>query len=266
MHQQHHRLSSRLLSHVGLRVVLRVLALDRTVGVLVVLGGSGNLASKLLEGLALGLGDEERGEDTAKHEESEDLEDVVEPRRGVGLGGTANTERTNDDLSNDGTDLTGGGRETVRGGAVAGREALSGNDEGGGVGAEVEEELAENVESKLASRANGVVTETEDAEEDGKEGEAHKLNRLAANGVNESNSDPVTRNGTSTDDDQVTDSVVVVSLVHVLATRVTDSTENDTVVERDTIESDIEEEPRTSSTKKNLAVLPLAVVTPEVSP
>lgn len=72
---------------------------------LIVLGGSGDFASKLLEGLALGLGNEESGEDTQEHEEGEDLEDVVQPRRSVGGSGTANTKGTNDDLSDDGTDL-----------------------------------------------------------------------------------------------------------------------------------------------------------------
>lgn len=212
-------------------------------GVLVILGSSGNLTSKLLEGLALGLGDEERGEDTAKHEESEDLEDVVEPRRGVGLGSAANTERTDDDLGDDGTDLTRGGREAVGGGTVASREALSGNDEGGGVGAEVEEELAENVDSKLAVSTNNIVTETEDAEEDGEKSETHELDRLATDGVDKGNSDPVTGDGTSADDDQVTDSSVVVGLVHIGTTSVTDGSKNDRVVERDTVESNIEEEP-----------------------
>ena len=97
-------LDSRLLGACG-RVVLRGLGVGSTVGVLIVLRSARDLASKLLEGLALGLRDEERSEDTAEHEESEDLEDVVEPRRSVGGSGTANTEGANDDLSDDGTDL-----------------------------------------------------------------------------------------------------------------------------------------------------------------
>lgn len=217
--------------------------ISSTVGVLIVLGGARDFAGKLLEGLALGLGDEERSEDTEEHEESEDLEDVVQPGRSVSGSGAANTEGTNDDLSNDGTDLARGGRDTVRGGTVAGREALARNDEGGGVGTEVEEELAQNVETEFAARANDVVSEAEDAEEDGEESKAHDLDRLATDSVNKSDSDPVTRDGTSTDDDQVTDSVVVVDLVHVLTTGVTDSGKDDRVVERDTVESDIEEEP-----------------------
>lgn len=47
---------------------------------------------ELLEGLALGLLDEQRGEDAAEHEEGVDLEDVVEPGGGVGRGGAAGAE------------------------------------------------------------------------------------------------------------------------------------------------------------------------------
>jgi hypothetical protein len=238
------RLNSRLLGLVARRVIVRGLDVSSAVGVLVVLGGSGDFAGKLLEGLALGLGDEERSEDTEEHEEGEDLEDVVQPRRRVGGSGlSANTEGTNNDLSDDGTNLTRGGGETVGSGTVTSGEALSGDDEGGGVGAEVEEELAENVETKLAARANDIVTETEDAEEDGEESETHELDGLATNGINESDSNPVTGDGTSADNDQVTDSGVVVDLVHVLATGVTDGLEDNSVVERDTVEGNIEEEP-----------------------
>ena len=56
------------------------------------------LAGELFEGLALGLGDEEGGEDTAQHEESVDLEDVVQPGAGVGGGGTSGSERSNSTL------------------------------------------------------------------------------------------------------------------------------------------------------------------------
>ena len=45
----------------------------------IVVGRAGNLAGQLLEGATLGLGDEQGGEDTAEHEEGEDLHHVVEP-------------------------------------------------------------------------------------------------------------------------------------------------------------------------------------------
>lgn len=108
----------------------------------VVVGRSGNFTGQLLESLALGLRDQESGEDTAEHEEREDLHDVVEPWRWVFRCGVAlGSEGAKHDLGNDGADFAGCGRETVRGGAVAGWEAFSGHDKGGGVGAEVEEEL-----------------------------------------------------------------------------------------------------------------------------
>lgn len=42
---------------------------------------SWDFTRKFLESLALSLWDQERGEQTTNHEESEDLHDVVEPRR-----------------------------------------------------------------------------------------------------------------------------------------------------------------------------------------
>ena len=89
----------------------------------IVLRSAGNLASKLLESLALGLGDQESGEATEKHEESVNLHDMVEPWGLVLGGGAAGAKGTDEDLSDDGADFAGGGGDTVRGGAVAGWEA-----------------------------------------------------------------------------------------------------------------------------------------------
>lgn len=232
----------------------------------VVLGCSGDLASKLLEGLALGLGDEEGGEDTAEHEESKDLEDVVQPRRSVSGGGATDTERTDESLGDDGTDLAGSGGDTVGSRSVASREALSGDDEGGGVGAEVEEELGEDVDGKLGVGADVVVCEAEDDEEDGENDETHELDRLATNGVNSGDSDPVAGHGTSKNDDDVADGSLVEHLVDVATTAEADGREDDGVVERETVVSDIEEEPGASRSEKHLSVLPLRVVAVEVTP
>jgi hypothetical protein len=50
------------------------------------------------------------------------------------------------------------------GGTVAGGEAFAGNDESGSIGAEVEEELAEDVDCKKGVIGDFVISETEDAE------------------------------------------------------------------------------------------------------
>lgn len=89
----------------------------------VVLRRAGDLASKLLESLALGLGDQKGGEATQQHEEGVDLHDVVEPGRLVLGGGAAGAEGTNEDLGDDGADFAGGGGYTVGSRAVAGWEA-----------------------------------------------------------------------------------------------------------------------------------------------
>lgn len=105
----------------------------------VIVGRALDLASQLLERLPLRLGDQKRGEDTAEHEKREDLHDVVEPwRGGRSWRGSPGTERPEDALGDDGADLAGGGRETVRGGPVAGWETLARYNERGCVGAWVE--------------------------------------------------------------------------------------------------------------------------------
>lgn len=77
----------------------------------IVVGSAWNLTSELLKSLALGLRNEERSEDTAQHEQSEDLHDMVEPRCRVGLGNmTLRPKRAEHSLGNDGANLSGSGR------------------------------------------------------------------------------------------------------------------------------------------------------------
>lgn len=227
------------------------------------------LTRELLKSLAGSLGNEEGGGTAEKHEEGKDLEDVVEPRGGVGLGGTTGTETGNGTLTNDGTNLTGGGRDTVRGRTVTGREDFTRNDEGGCVGAKVEEELSNDVDGEEAVGGKLVVSKAHDNEEDGEDDETSHLDRLAAESINGGNRDPVARDGTSQDDDDVADSGVVEKLVDVLDVarrgRVADSLKNGTVVQGQTVESDIKTEPRTSGSEKEEEVLALAIVAAEIT-
>lgn len=71
-----------------------------------VVGSSLVLARQLLKSEALGLRNAQRGEDTQEHEESVDLEHVVEPRTGVRLGGASCPQRGNGSLGDDGADLS----------------------------------------------------------------------------------------------------------------------------------------------------------------
>jgi len=111
-----------------------------------------------------------------------------------------------------------------------------------------------------------VVCEADDAEEDREDGETHELDGLAANRVDQGYRHPVTRDCTGADDDQVTDGLIVEDVVHVAAASVADSGEDDGVVESETVESNIEEEPRASGSKENLAMPPLAVMMDEIAP
>lgn len=157
------------------------------------------LSVELLKSAALGLGDEESGEDTRKHEQSEDLQDMVDPSVLA-----ANILKTGEpDLRDDGTELARGGGDTVARAAVAGGEDFAGDDESGGVGTEVLEEVGEAVqedEGALGVGEDGVVPEAHDDEDDGEHDEAHELDRLAAPGVDEEEGDPVTGDETSDGD------------------------------------------------------------------
>lgn len=73
----------------------------------VVLRGTWNFTSELFKRLTLGLRDEESGEDTQKHEESENLHDVVQPWIWIVIGGALHFERTDEDLSDNRTNLAG---------------------------------------------------------------------------------------------------------------------------------------------------------------
>lgn len=93
------------------------------------------LATELLERLAGGLGDEDGGEAAEQHEQGVNLQHVVHPWGGVVLGGAAGAEGGDGALADDGADLAGGGGDTVGSGTVTRGEDLTGDDEGGGVGA-----------------------------------------------------------------------------------------------------------------------------------
>ena len=72
------------------------------------------------------------------------------------------------------------------------REAFTRDDEGGGVGAEVEEELGEDVKSEEGTAGEKVVGEADGDKDAGEEDEAHELDGFAAQGVDGCDGNPVT--------------------------------------------------------------------------
>lgn len=109
----------------------------------------------------------------------------------------------------------------------------------------VEEELGNDIDGKEAVGAQLVVGETHNDEENGQDSEATKLNGLTAQSINGSNRNPVSRDGTSEDNDDVTNSSVVQVLVDVadVLGRVANDVQDGTVVQRETIKGDIKAEP-----------------------
>lgn len=117
--------------------------------------------------------------------------------------------------------------------------------EGGGRLTEVEEELGEDVNSKETVGGKVLVRETHDDEENGQDAETTKLDSLATDGIDGSDGNPVSGNGTSKDNNDVTDGSVVEVLVDVggILGRVANDLENGTVVQGETVKGHIEAEP-----------------------
>jgi hypothetical protein len=210
-------------------------------------GGTGDaltshipILSQVLKSAALGLGNKKSGEDTAEHEGREDLHNMVKPwASGATFDGTASSQRRDGGLGDNGPDLTGGGRDTVGGRPVASREALSGHDEGGGVGAPVEEKLNEDVDAQHAVGAEVLEGESPDDEQDGQEDEANELQGLAADSVKGSDREPVTRDGTSADENAVTGSKVKELMVDGKTVSVTDGLEDSGGIQAKTVKRDV---------------------------
>jgi hypothetical protein len=110
-------LHSLLMNPVALLLVRRVVDAGHATSCKsgVVFGSTGHLAGQLLESLALGLGDQESGEDTAQHEQGVDLHDVVEPGAFVCGSRAADAEGSDEDLGDDGADFAGGGGDSMGG-------------------------------------------------------------------------------------------------------------------------------------------------------
>lgn len=104
------------------------------------------LARQRLQPRLLTLGDQQTRQHTQEHEERENLHHAVDPGRGVIVARAPLDHGREEDLCKHGAQLAHSRAEAVARRAHAGREYLSGCDEGRGVGPEVEEELREDVE------------------------------------------------------------------------------------------------------------------------
>jgi hypothetical protein len=145
-------------------------------------------------------------------------------------------------------------------------EAFSRDNKGGCVWSEVEEELDENVEGKHSMARQVFVGESPNDEENSEDDESHQLDRLATNGIHGSDTHPVTRNGAGADENAVTGSQVVKDLVNSGPSTVANCSKYSGGVKTETVESNIEEEPRTCCSEQDLSVLPLTVKSEEVGP
>ena len=122
-------------------------------------------------------------------------------------------------------------------------EDLTRNNEGRGVGAEVEEQLGDDDEGEASTGAEGVIRTSEDTEHESSDEETLDLNPLPAEQFNEGDGEEVARNVTSDGDDQVTLGVPEEVVVWVGASGETDISKNDGLVQIDAVEGNVDQEP-----------------------
>ena len=163
---------------------------------------------------------------------------------------TANVAKLGEtDLGDDSSKFSRSSGDSVCGRTVTSGEGLTRNNEGGGVGAEVLEEVCEAIEEdeSLGSTGAGgklIVGETHDDEGASENDETHHLDRFSSPRVDENEGNPVSGNEASNGKNQVSDGdvhQVVIDLMRSSATRSaeTDGGQDDGRVEPKAVESDL---------------------------
>ena len=143
------------------------------------------------------------------HEKGKDFHEMVDP----GIGSSFVLQCSGHRLRNNGTNLAGTSRDTVRGRSISGWEDLTRDNERGGIGTKVLEEIAKTIKSEESASGNDVVSETDNTEKDGENNEAHELNGFAADGVNSCNGDPVPGDQAGARQNDITNTQVVKPMV-----------------------------------------------------
>lgn len=144
-----------------------------------------------------------------------------------------------DALSNDGTNLTHGGRDSVTRGSISCREAFSWDNKRSCVRAGIEQELANDVQGKQGSPCQAFVCESENAEEDGKEKEANHLEWLTTEGVDSEDGSPIARQRARTSQNDHSHCLVVKFFVKRVTCTIADCLKYHSVVEAKAIECEI---------------------------
>lgn len=144
-------------------------------------------------------------------------------------------KRNKDTLRHNGTNLADSCTDSIGGTAVACGEALARHDEGSCIGAEVEEELCQDVKSPQTAVILVQVGKANHGEKGRQDEEPQELNTYASDLVNNGDGNQVSRNGTSTDQDKVSDGIAVKDFVDIFRTRPVDSTKYNRVIQIKTV-------------------------------
>ena len=201
------------------------------------------ILGQILKRAPLGLRNKQRRKNATKHKRGENLHNMIKPRGRVPRIRTPRTQRRDRSLRNDRADLARTRRNAMRRGPIPRREALAGHNESRRVGPPVEEELDQDVDPEHGVVAQVLEGEAPDDEEDGEEGEADELQRLAAYDVDCCDGEPVAWDGAGAGQDGVAGGEVVEFVVDGGAAAVADGLEYSGRIQAEAIEGYIKEEP-----------------------
>jgi hypothetical protein len=155
----------------------------------------------------------------------------------------------------------------VCGGANTGGEGFGGDDEGSGVSTKVEEELQEREACNKRSLSDGVDFTSHDGEEEGGHEETAELEPLAADDIDREERDVVAWQETEGSDDDVTRGESKELTPDILTlSRITDLSKHDGLIQVDTVERNIDEEPAESRAEEDLKMRPCLHVMDEFLP
>lgn len=174
-------------------------------------------ARQFLKSHALRLRHKEARQHAQEHEERKHAHHVMDPRIGVIMRSAIRDHGREEDLRKDGAQLAHACAETIARAADPRWEDLSRGKKRRGVGAEVEEELREDVEREQMDSRHTSPRESEDAKDDGEDAEAGDLEPLSANAVDGEDGEAVAWEGAGTNQDNLARGGVAQGEVEVFA-------------------------------------------------
>jgi len=220
------------------------------------------LTIELLQGTTLSLGDQKSGKDSEKHNHTQTAN---QPADSLGSRVSDGNESV---ASNNSAKFSSTGADTMRSRTISGGEDFSRDDESGGVGAKVEEELANGVERNEQPDCgvqNLVIENGENGENDCKNDKTHQLHAFPADSFNKDDGEPVPRHSSHNVDNGISGGKGVKFVVGMsLAGAPANLRQNKGLVQVEPVKGNIKKEPGSSCSEENLEIFPATKVSPKI--